>query len=478
MKKSILILLILFAPLVYASPELLISPNNITATTYYGQNYVTQLTLTNTGNETMYNIAFNPVSNVAYSNIPTQLAVNQSAQMTVTITPSAIDTTTTGLFYTKTTITATPQMQVITATNSMFNPSFINIRQNDTIQWTNSDTNNHTATATDFSWSYTIAPSSSATRQFTDIAVVNYLDTINNYGGVINVSTNQIDMFSHDSNKDKPLIIKTTAQPAPTSMQLDVFTSSFSIGYNEIPVGVLRVQNTGSGTALHLRLAMNWTQFSMQDFNLNTGQYQLINFNITPQVTSTSQTNKSYSFPITLSGDNINPITATVTVFINYHDFGDTQQNTSNTSNIVYIINDNVIRDYCLRNPSSCPTTNISTIVYQDRPLQFNITQSDWNSLITDVNENKNFRNEIKSFMAQLEQRDITMNETMNNLTTNLKKNTDSVNNISNLFNKLKVNNFWWNVILSIMIFFVILIVAGIFLILRWKSEQDSYVGL
>ncbi len=261
-------------------------------------------------------------------------------------------------------------------------------------------------------------------------------------------------------------------------VQLDVFTNSFNINYNEIAIGVLRIQNIGNSTALHLRLNMNWTQFTTQDFNLNAGQYNLINFNITPQITKTADTNKTYSLIMTLTGDNIETKTEVVNIFVNYHDFRDTQQNNTNTTNIVYIVNDEVIRDYCSRNPDLCPKTNVTEIIYLEKPTQLNITQSDWSTLISDINANRDFRLEIKSFMAQLQDRQNRLEENIKNLTEDLNSNTKAVKGIEEKFQKLKINSFWWKVILTIIILILGLIGLGVYFILKWKSEQDSYVGL
>ncbi len=200
MKKIITTIFVLFIilPMVLGSPELIISPNTINTDVYYGQNYVSQINLTNIGNETMYNITFSQLPYVYFSNVPEKLEPNQTAQATINIQPVSMDTSTSVIFYKKTTITATPQMYTVYATSTNFNPSFITIRQNDTIRWVNLDVINHTATAIDFSWSYDITQNYSPTRQFQDIGFFNYFDSINNYGAVVNVTTNIVEILSHE----------------------------------------------------------------------------------------------------------------------------------------------------------------------------------------------------------------------------------------------------------------------------------------
>ncbi len=468
MKKAIIVILALFLiPLVSASPELEIT-NSLNATIYHGINYQTTISAKNIGNETMYNLSFSDIQNVLFTNIPDTIQPNETKLINITINPVAMDAQSTIQFYTLTNTTSIPQTyQVSIQTNSIV-PNSIQIRQNDAITWTNTASQQHSVIATMGQFSYQLQPSQQITHTFNSIGLISYYDGLNGIGASIDVISNIISTRVHDSTKDKTLRIITTTQASPTTLYLETIPTDLSLSYNEQKIGKIYLKNTGTVSALNIHLEGNWTTFGKNNFQLNPDIDEYLDFNLTPKVTSTNQTNKSYQIKITATGNNFEQKEKTISVFIRYHDFSTSTDN--GTTIIVRTPTYDEIIQMCNSGLINCPTSNQTQIIYQDKIVPYNLTYDDIKRMIDLSNQNADANTRIMN--ALIEHR--TIDESKLDETMKIANETNEfMRQTKEEIKKDKDRNFILNLI--IWIFIILLTIGGIsyYFIMKSKSKSE-----
>lgn len=475
MKKTILSIMILFfLPLVLASPELQLNPSIINQTLYDGQNGYFLINISNIGNETMSNISFSNLQNVVFSNIPSNLAPNSSATINITISPVVMNTQSIASFYGQTNVTTSPIIRDISITSTGYSPNTITIRQNDSIRWNNIDVIQHSATDLAGSFNYLIQPNQSNQIIFTNIGSTNYYDTVSSFGASITTQSNQIQVLTHDASKDKTLQIITKTTPPPTNLDLQLIPTDATIEYSDLIQGAIYIKNTGLITALSLHFSANWSSFSENDFNLNPSVTRSLNFNISPSITQTNQTNMTYQIPISVTGTNVATTSKIVNVFIKYHDFGASNQN-NGTNVIIRTPTFAEIQAMCNAGQVNCPTTNVTTIIYQDKPYNYSFTFEDIQSMI---NTNRGLLDSWARLENKLTEQDTKITgiqSTTSNATNQISEIKELVieNNKSTevLHNKV----FWLVMFLTIIFVLIVCVGIPVYFYKKYKSKINGY---
>jgi len=267
-------------------------------------------------------------------------------------------------------ITSTPETHNITLTSSGISLNSISIKQGDTISWYNSNqTETLTVTEENTEWSITISPLNHSEKTFNDIANISYYCGI--YGADIFVESNLGEELKHNEAYDKPLRINLNSTYAPTNISLEIFIDSFRLDYNEVGYGVGRITNNGNFTALDINLSMPWAVFDNNSFNLEKEKSKIINFAISPEITKTADTNKTYIKELELSGTNIDAIKKNISIFIKYKKINESEETGTYTMDEVRKMLEEMLKI------AGNETENTTTIIYRDKPVHYNFTEEE-----------------------------------------------------------------------------------------------------
>jgi len=348
-----------------------ITPNQVTVTTYQNETKIINLSITNILNYTIYNITFNSIQYIDFPIIP-QLEPNQSIDYSFYIdTEGSFTSTTTteaGFTYSKE-ITYTEQTHTINITSFGFIPKNLTARINDIIKIKNTHSIQHRVHIEDTD--NTLQPNESIPFFYNSIRNVTYYDIDTGHTGFIKIINNTGMEQIHNEDYNVPFTITLNANYKKSDLVVEIFTNYFTLNYNEIAEGVLKL--TAFNYTIHnLNLNATWINFNKNNFTMQPLESQILLFNVTPNITSTEQTNKSYLISLNIKADNLEPITEIIHLNINYHNFNETTTNQSNQT-IVFIFNPDYVREYCEANPDDCPTiiiTETETIYNQTTEAQ------------------------------------------------------------------------------------------------------------
>lgn len=396
MVKNKLILILFFLPLVNALPNLQISPASITQSLNEGQISNTFINLTNTGDRLMTNISFSNIKNVTFSNIPVTLAVNQSTTITVSANAVTMNNQSKVTFYYYSNSTSTPKQHNVSILSFAYAPNIIDIKQGDTIMWKNIDNFTRSVTEVNFSFDYNVASGATQTQQFNAIGTTTYFEKSAGFSGIVNVNSNVVQNYVHNPSLDKTFNIQITRTLKPANVSLDLFTTDFSLNYNEAGLGVLRVNNNNS-KAYGLRLNSGWAyNFTSNSFDLIPNSYKIVTFYVIPKVNHTNQTNKTYSIELNLTGTNTAKQTKTMNVFVKYHKFAENITNTNNIT-ILTVITTSQLEALCQQHPEYCPKKTINQTIYKPMPSRVNVTSELVENTMNSVTEMQNSQQRIEN---------------------------------------------------------------------------------
>lgn len=213
----------------------------------------------------------------------------------------------------------------IEITSNGLNQTFISIRDGDTIRWINSDTISHSLYSSIFG-TITIPPNSSSIRTFNQLGTFHYYDTsfniFNNFNGDIQVVNRTLPQLVHNPNYDFPWTVNLDSSLNPTNLSFDNTEDNYTIDQNKNSKGLLTIRNTGSVTSEGVVVSSDsdWVTFDSNNFNLDSGQTNWVTYTITPLITSTDQTNKTYNITLSIKSFNSPQENTTISVFIPYYD--------------------------------------------------------------------------------------------------------------------------------------------------------------
>lgn len=113
-----------------------------------------------------------------------------------------------------------------------------------------------------------------------------------------------------------------------TDVEVDVFQSSYELGFEETDNSVIAVQNNGNSTARNVSLSGGGIEFSESGVDIPAGDDKIFEFNISltrPEGNATAATNQSYSRGLQVSGENFQSRSANLSVFVPYKDYNEDQ---------------------------------------------------------------------------------------------------------------------------------------------------------
>jgi len=289
-----------------------------------------------------------------------------------------------------------------------FSPTYLAIRQGDTIIWKNIDDVSHNIYSTNFG-EITIPINSESSYIFNDIGEINYYDLDYNiftqFNGDIQVLSKTSEQTAHNPNYDFNWIVDLNSASNPTTLEIDNSNKNYTIEYNKYKKGLLTIKNNGSEIAENLKLSSNsnWISFEQNNFNVAIGDTEWIEYTIFPSLLNTDGTNKTYNVNLSIEGSNSKKEVIELKVFIPYKEISNAL--TSDQSVLEYLEN-----YYCPLYPCSVFCQGISGEQCNssgsigrnsDTNLTTNISSIDLYNLIKDLSKMKDSLlrsdNEIKS---------------------------------------------------------------------------------
>jgi len=236
------------------------------------------------------------------------------------------------LSFNKLTLTdTTPTANTILITPSQYNPLFLNISKGSTVTWNNTHDIFHSATSNNGLFDYQLAPNTTATHTFNTIGVFSYHDTFMGFYGSIQVFNQSFLTKIHEPSLDQQITYHLVTVENPTVIESSfISTKEFTIPFKTQSEGLVKIKNVGNVSAIEVKLSVNaktdWITFSKNAFQIDAGQESYIPFTIKPAIASSSETNKTYNFTMTIQGGNFELQTMPFSVSIPYEMFVFTTQ--------------------------------------------------------------------------------------------------------------------------------------------------------
>jgi len=210
-------------------------------------------------------------------------------------------------------------------TENGFNPTYKTIRKGDSIQWNNLDDTTHDIYSTEFN-TISIEPNQSELFTFNNLGTFNYYDLdfsiFNEFNGQIEVINRTSQQKAHNPNNDGNWLVQLNSVSQPTTIEISNSKNEYEINYANTKKGLITITNTGSNTAEKIKLTSNstWVVFDKNNFDIAPGDPEGVGYSITPYLTNTTQTNKTYSISIGIKAYNTEQENLTISVFVPYRE--------------------------------------------------------------------------------------------------------------------------------------------------------------
>jgi len=458
--KTLLILLSLSC---YALPVLELDPTELNLNFNVGIEKAYHLTLsTPNSTETIYNITFESHSMLEMDKIQL-LEPNSSLDYVFyaySDSPSTQDITlkATYEYYSQTTLEALTYN--FTLDGGGFHPTYKQINKGDTIIINNIDSINHTFTTLDYSTDIDILPGQSYSVLMDTVGSYSYFDRVTDYGIDIEVIDNTIQILTHSPEQDRTLRLHLAATIKSTEIEISLFKTNFSIRFNESESNALQLTNIGTETAYNVQLAMNWTAFNINDFNLNVSESRVVLFDIIPLISSSNQSDMTHHLELKITSGNSNSITQPIDVFIPHTSFvsyADTSSTLAAYWREKQVFCDNYpLSPHCI---SSSIIEYRNVTQWRDKPTNITLTEDEvvdfkaWFS--TGESSQIRIENMLKVFLSDMDTRIIDLEEENANMSLQL----ETLHNISTK-NEARIKRDETSSIVSTILFIMIVIIV------------------
>lgn len=386
-----LIALLLAVPLV--SANLVVTPQNPTLSVVWNQGSYFSMVLWNNNTVPITNIT---MSATQYFTFPSTVSMNPNETRTINyavLTNQLFNSqvlTTTVSYFTITSFSPTPQSWDVNITAGGFQPSSLQIGQNDTVVYHSQIAQDTQIRDFGSGFSQVNVPAQqSVSATYPVLANYTFYNSPLGYTGTLVVLPRSSVALAHDSTTDVPVQFHLSSVLAPSAVQVNLLSASITVNNNQTyPQALIEVRNTDANlvvNGVHLS-ADRWVSspFSSNDFNIPAGGVVDVTFNITPYVTQTSQTNMTQYITLNVGTANAGNTTKQIAVFINYQNLDLLNIGGANYTVTVLGINDTI--SACLQHMNdkgfeSCQSlaeffkTNVTVI--KEIPAQYKFSEVD-----------------------------------------------------------------------------------------------------
>lgn len=213
-----------------------------------------------------------------------------------------------------------------------FNPSYLAVRQGDTVQWTNQDDIIHDLYSLQFG-TMSLSPNETKSFTFNSIGIFDYYDLdfkiFNEFNGQVQVINRTETQKVHNPNYDGLWIVNLNSYSKPTTISITSDQYSFEIAHTNSKNGLLTISNTGINTAEKISLTSNssWLIFDENNFSIDVGDKNYVKYTILPFLLNTSESNKTYPIEVLAKGLNSNGESIVINLFVPYQEISNSMSN-------------------------------------------------------------------------------------------------------------------------------------------------------
>ena len=203
-----------------------------------------------------------------------------------------------------------------------FEPTYMIIREGDSIKWINQDDIVHRVYSQLFNEQ--ISPNMSYSHTFNTKG--NYIyqdpnwDEYYNFNGEIDVINRTSQEKVHNPNYDFFWATNINFVLNPTKLNITWFDNYFKVGATSKTESSIKITNTGNEIAENIELTSDstWINFEENNIDLSPGDQNYINYEIQPKIFNTEETNKTYEIVLFVEGSNTQQYSKTIEVFVPY----------------------------------------------------------------------------------------------------------------------------------------------------------------
>lgn len=403
MKKVILSILgILVFGIV--SSQIYIAPNPMSISQKVGTTETYSIQINNTYTYNILDLDFGDLEDMGFSFSDNSVNANSSKNVTLTIAPdedfNGIINQSVGFsFYAN--IPTEVTTYYIQINDDGFDPAYLNMRVGDTVIFQNKDTIVHNLYSNQFNENiqpnsnYSYTPQAEMELSYKD----SNWDEYTNFNAILNVISRTSQEKVHNPLLDIKWNLDIDFYLNPTTINFELLDNNLTASPVSSTDGLIKITNNGTYNAKNIFLSSSdWILFNKNNFNLDAGSQTYVTYTVYPIINSTEQTNKSYTIPITITGNNINNQTKDVNVFVSYYEIAGGFDSDEGT--LYYLQN-----VYCPKHPCSifcnpeseeCQLNSNSSTKYNSS-VQVNVTGEDWKEMkrsqqeiATDLERNSN----------------------------------------------------------------------------------------
>jgi len=378
MKKLLLIQTLLLISMV--SANLIITPQPSDLTCKIGTVCTNQITLKNNYSFEVLDFNFEGLTEKGFIFPSIEIPANSSKTIDFTLNPTTSfhgNIQVPVSFRYEVSLPEEATTYYINISETGFLPNHIDIKQDDTIVWTNIDTISHTVTSALFDRE--LYSNETFSHTFNQVDTINYQDLNLFFGGTINILNKSTTEKANNPNYDIIWAINLNAVLNPTNLSMENSKTDYEVEYGKFKKGLLTIKNEGAETAELVNLNSNsdWISFNKNNINIEPGEEDWIEYTITPILFDTNATDKNYNLEIMVKASNSNELNQTITVFVPYkevsNDLGGSDLDTLNWLTNVF----------CPKFPTSflCNqsiTSGNGSIVYQDLEIPINLSAKEF----------------------------------------------------------------------------------------------------
>ncbi len=315
MRKSLILLLLLFLLFNNVVLAITVSPHLMNETAEFDIVKTINFTITNDNDYDYYNLTFSSKYNI--SSIPF-LSQTNTTNHTFEVTTNEVNPETeiiTVSYIKKQQITADPKTYNIILNDAGFTPYNITIRPQDTLIFNNTDVINHTVTELNDEFDYVVRNNSILQLQFD--AEKQMYDKVNSQTFKVFLNSTFEDVYVHNSEQDYLFYLTLNSTIPRTNISAIVLEQDKEVYGNETISGKVIIQ-TSNNPAYDIFLEGERFVFGKQMFNITANNAEIVFFNYTNNIKNTIDTNQSHNYSVTISGLNFDELVFNYTVFIKY----------------------------------------------------------------------------------------------------------------------------------------------------------------
>ena len=322
-KPSLLFIIVAVFAVQLASAAIIISPQTTTIDAVIGSTIQFQLNLNSTYNQSLYNLSFTDVPCLTFPKIqdlPQHSAGNIIVNGVIEEACAGQKSSTLKGFYSDT-MDSTPQTHNLYIEETQFNPNALSIKKDDTIIFHNMLGYEVIITSQEFT--RTIPVGESTSIQFQNIGTLAVQQSTLGYWISIEIQNRTSLGLIYNPAFDTQIYFNINPYFNQTDISALFLEDNLTVEYGAEGEALLEIRNVGISTARMIALSSQlWSlDFSKNNFNIGPSASSFIVVKLTPHLTNTSETNRTYEIPISISGKNFPATQIILKVSVPYEDY-------------------------------------------------------------------------------------------------------------------------------------------------------------